>query len=248
MHNAALAATGLGDWRYQRLPVAPELATETLTALGRAGLRGVNVTIPHKAAALALATDPTERARAIGAANTLVYEADGRITADNTDAPGLITSLRSRDAAVPRSALVLGAGGSARAAVWALRDAGVGEVRVWNRTAERARALAAELGAEVAAEAAPAELLVNCTALGLDGADPFAGLPLGPGDLSRFAIVVDFVYTPHGTRLIDAARERGAVTVDGLELLVAQGALSFERFTGRPAPVEVMARAARSGR
>src|ERR1700733_8715861 len=131
MHNAALAAVGLTDWRYQLLPVPPELFAETVPALPGAGFRGGNVTIPHKQAALDLADEATERATAIGAANTLTFEA-GRIVADNTDAPALIAGLPFP--AAGRSALVLGAGGSARAAVWALLDAGADDVRVWNRT------------------------------------------------------------------------------------------------------------------
>lgn len=132
MHNAALAAVGLAGWRYQLLPVPPELFTETVPALARAGFRGANVTLPHKQAALALADDPTPRARAIGAANTLIFGDDGAIRADNTDAPALVAALPFTPAG--RTAVVLGAGGSARAAVWALLDAGAAEVRVWNRT------------------------------------------------------------------------------------------------------------------
>ena len=148
---------------------------------------------------------------------------------------------------------MLGAGGSARAAVWALRDAGVADVRVWNRTPERAEALAARFGARVVEAPAPADVLVNCTSLGLDGGDPFAdpdGFPLVREDLRDYAVVADYVYTGQGaggSRLIEAARDRGLATVDGLTLLVAQGALSFEQFTGRPAPYAVMDAAARTG-
>src|SRR4051794_24321070 len=124
---------------YQKLPVPPELFEETLRALGAAGFRGANVTIPHKEAALALADKPTREATEIGAANTLTFTEDG-IAADNTDAPGLLAALPE----IPKTALVLGAGGSARAVVWALRSKDV-EVKVWNRTPERAR----ELGVEV---------------------------------------------------------------------------------------------------
>jgi shikimate dehydrogenase len=251
MHNAALADVGLSHWRYSLLPVPPELVVETLRALPDAGFRGVNVTIPHKAAALAVADTPTARARAIGAANTLVYDATG-IAADNTDAPALTTTLAALGRPPARSALVLGAGGSARAAVWALRDAGVADVRVWNRTPERARTLAAQFGARAVMQPAPADVLVNCTSLGLDGGDPFSdpdGFPFDRADLSGYGIVVDYVYTgggAGGSRLIDAARESAVVTVDGLALLVAQGALSFEQFTGRPAPHAVMHAAARA--
>src|ERR1700761_7684713 len=137
MHNAALMAVGLSGWRYQLLPVPPQLLDETVPSLRRAGFRGTNVTIPHKAGALALATDRTERAAAIGAANTLTFEPGGEIVADNTDAPALIAALPF--VARGRTAVVLGAGGSARAAVWALAGAGASEVLIWNRSPARAR-------------------------------------------------------------------------------------------------------------
>src|SRR2546423_6458960 len=134
MHEAAFAELGLAGWRYQRLPVPPELFAETARALGAAGFAGANVTIPHKAAALALADEAGEEAAAIGAANTLTFT-DGRIRADNTDAPGILAAIGP---VADRTALVLGAGGSARAAVWALLHAGARDVLVWNRTPARA--------------------------------------------------------------------------------------------------------------
>ncbi len=245
IQNAALAAAGLSDWRYQLLPAPPELFVEVVRALPAAGFRGVNVTIPHKLAALALATRPTDRASAIGAANTLVFQSDHGVMADNTDAPALIAAVALELAGA--SALVLGAGGTARAAVWALNDAGV-EVRVLNRTAERARTLCAELGGTPVSAAAPADLLVNCTSVGLDGADSFEALPLAASELTSFATVVDFVYADGGTTLVRAAREAGVPTVDGLDLLVGQGALSFELFTGRAASIEAMREAVGRGR
>ncbi len=143
IHNAALKEVGLADWRYQLLPVPPELFDETVRALPQAGFVGANVTIPHKQAALAIASDATPRARAIGAANTLTFD-ETAIEADNTDAPALIDALPI--APKGKTALVLGAGGSGRAAVWALLDAGASEVWVWNRTPERARRLTEQLG------------------------------------------------------------------------------------------------------
>ncbi|MBV9817483.1 MAG: shikimate dehydrogenase [Solirubrobacterales bacterium] len=237
MHNAALAAVGLRHWRYQLLPAPAELLGEIVAALPGAGFRGVNVTIPHKRAALALADRASERARAIGAANTLVFDSAGAIVADNTDAPALIEALPSL---VGRTVVVLGAGGSARAAVWALRAAGAAATTVWNRTPARARALCDELGGTVATTLPSADVLVNCTSVGLGGTDPFERLPLAPDDLSRYGVVVDFVYAASGTALVASARGRGVATVDGHELLVGQGALSFTQFTGAAAPVEVM--------
>jgi shikimate dehydrogenase len=242
IQNAALEAVGLADWRYQLLPVPPELFGETIPALANAGFRGVNVTIPHKEAALAAATDPTPSASAIGAANTLIFEPDGRIVADNTDAPGLIAALPVDPA--DKTALVLGAGGSARAVVWALLEVGAREVRVWNRAAERARALVAELGGVAVERAGPADLLVHCTASGLDpGQDAFKTLPISADDVDGYECVVDLVYTDTETPLVQAARARCVQVVGGRELLVRQGALSFQKFTGRAAPIDVMRRA-----
>lgn len=243
MQNAALAETGLTGWRYQLLPVAPELFEETVRALPAAGFRGANVTIPHKQAALALADSATSRARAIGAANTLLFE-EGAIDADNTDAPALIAALPFPASGV--TALVLGAGGSARAAVWALLDAGAREVRVWNRTPQRARELCADVGGRPVEHAEPADLLIHCTSSGLDAPEnTFKHLPIEADQLDRYECVVDFVYRDSGTPLARAARERSIPVVDGFELLVGQGALSFERFTGRSAPVATMRAAAR---
>jgi len=256
MHNAALASLDMRDWRYQRLPVPPHLFAETTRALAGSGFLGANVTIPHKQAALALAGQASAAARAIGAANTLTFLDDGTITAENTDAPGLIAALGGS----PRGmrALVLGAGGSARAAVWALLDAGAREVSIWNRTSERAEALARELGARAVRRAGPADLLVNCTSVGLEGGFGGRGversaterealnqLGLTFDQVGEYANVADLVYRSQPTPLLAAAGAHGARTLDGVEILVAQGALSFELWTGRKAPVAVMARAAR---
>jgi shikimate dehydrogenase len=252
MHNAALTALGMEDWRYQRLPVPPHLFAETTRGLGAAGFHGANVTIPHKRAALALATEASPAAVEIGAANTLTFQLDGAILAENTDAPGLIAALGLD----PRGlrALVLGAGGSARAAAWALREAGATEVSVWNRTYTRAEALASEFGVRALRSPEPADLLVNCTSVGLgdatiersateDGALNQLGLTFD--QLGEYSNVVDLVYRSTPTKLLAAARAHGARTVDGLDVLVAQGALSFESWIGVPAPLEVMRDAAR---
>lgn len=232
MHQAAYAELGLDGWRYQKLPVPPEVFDETVRALGAAGFSGANVTIPHKEAALALADTATDAAQAIGAANTLTFDADGMIHADNTDAPGLVEAVGEP---LPQTALVLGAGGSARAVIWALEQRGV-HVLVHNRTRVRAEALG--MGTVVDAPQ-PAELLVNCTSVGLE--DPDA-TPLD--DLTGFAVVADMVYREGGTELLRRAADAGARTVDGLEILVRQGALSLERWTGLQAPRRAMRRAA----
>ena len=237
MHNAALAAAGLTGWRYQRLPLPPARFAETVRALPALGFRGVNVTIPHKRAALVVADAASDAAVAIGAANTLTFEND-TIHADNTDASGLLEALPRSPAG--RTALVLGAGGAARAAVWALLRAGA-EVRVWNRTRERAAALAADLGAVAVDVPEPADLVVNCTSVGLrDPSLTFKALPLRADDLVAGRLVVDLVYRRGGTLLLEAAAANGAEVVGGLEVLVAQGAASFERWTGRAAPRRAM--------
>jgi shikimate dehydrogenase len=237
MHAAALKVLGLDDWHYQLLPLPPHLFTETVKALPALGFRGVNVTIPHKEAALALADKATETAKAIGAANTLTFEPDGSIHAENTDASGFLAALNR--SAYDRTALVLGAGGTARAVLYALRQAGVRELRVWNRTEARAQALADEFGAKVGAGAA--DIVVNTTSVGLlDPQATFKALPIGADELGAGCTVVDMVYRHGGTLLLNTAKANGAEVVDGLEILVAQGAASLERWTGRTAPDQAM--------
>jgi shikimate dehydrogenase len=249
MHNAALAALGLEDWRYQLLPVPPSLFAETVSALSGSGFLGANVTIPHKEEALRVADEASSAAREIGAANTLTFRGDGAIAAENTDAPGLIAAL---DRPVRgRRALILGAGGSGRAAAWAMREEGAAEVMVWNRTPERAQSLARELEVRWVAEPVPAEILVNCTSVGLERSASQAGalnqLGLSFDQVAEYSDVVDLVYRPGTTPLLAAARALSLHAVDGLEVLSAQGALSLAIWTGRPAPRDLMRRAAREG-
>jgi shikimate dehydrogenase len=233
MMNAAFAVLGL-DWRYLPLPASPERFEEIARALPGSGYRGANVTIPHKLAAHALADELGEAAAAIGAVNTLSFSPEGGIRGDNTDAAGLLDAL---DEPVRGSALVLGAGGAGRAAAWALREAGA-QVSVWNRTPARARELAAELGVQHADGPMAADLLVNATAVGLAPEDRLEALPL-----AEAPIVVDLVYGAAPTPLLRWAAAYGARTVDGLEVLVRQGARSVELWTGREAPIDAMRRA-----
>jgi shikimate dehydrogenase len=231
MQNAALAAAGLRGWRYLALPLPPERFAETVRALPAAGFRGINVTIPHKLAALALADAATETAAAVGAANTLTFEPSGAIHADNTDVAGLLEALPCDPAGM--TALVLGAGGAARAAVFALQRAGAADVMVWNRTAERAERLVAELGGRVVSAPERASLVVNCTSVGLRETDfTFKSLPIQADTFGVDSYVADMVYTPGGTELLAEAKRRGAKVTTGLEILIAQGAASFERWTG----------------
>ena len=238
--NAAFRELGL-DWRYVKLPVRPELFAETVRALPGSGYRGANVTIPHKLAAHELADVLSPAAGAIGAVNTLTF-AEGRILGDNTDAGGLIDALE----ATPRGsrAGVLGAGGAGRAAAWALREAGA-DVWVWNRTADRALALAGELGLRRVERPEACDLLVNATSVGLvpvSEEDALAVLALG--GLEVPGTVVDLVYGDEETPLCRWARAGGAIVVNGLEVLVRQAARSLALWTGREAPVAAMRRAA----
>ena len=243
MQNAALFAAGLDSWRYMRLPVPPERFADVVRALPARGFAGVNVTIPHKEAALAIADEATGLAASIGAANTLTFRPDGSIHADNTDAPGLIAALPDAHAPAGRRALVLGAGGSGRAVAHALVEAGA-DVSIWNRSGSRAEDLARQLGARVARGPERAEIVVNCTSVGLDGdPDSFKALPLDADQVSAGCCVVDLVYRDGGTPLLTAARAWGADTVDGREILIAQGAASFRRWTGRNASLDAMRQA-----
>jgi shikimate dehydrogenase len=243
MQNAALRAAGLRDWRYMRLPLPRERFADVIPALAGRGFMGVNVTIPHKEAALEIADEASALATAIGAANTLTFARDGTIHADNTDAPGLLDALPVGHAPSGCRALVLGAGGSARAVVHALAGAGA-RLAIWNRSPARAEALAARYGAEVVDAPVTADIIVNCTSVGLDGdPDSFKTLPVDADHVGAGTCVVDLVYRDGGTPLLSAARAWGADTVDGREMLVAQGAVSFERWTGRPAPRQAMRRA-----
>jgi shikimate dehydrogenase len=237
MMNAAFAVLGL-DWRYLPLPVPAERFAETVRALPASGYRAANVTIPHKLAARDVADELSDSARAIGAVNTLTFHEDGRLAGENTDAGGLLDALGEPP---PATALVLGAGGAARAAVWALADAGT-HVTVWSRTPDRARELAEELGVEASERPGAAELLVNATSVGLRAEDSLAGLPLVDA-----RAVVELVYGDAPTPLARWADERGAHLVDGLEVLVRQGARSLTLWTGRDAPLDVMRRAVVQG-
>ena len=244
MMNAAFRELGL-DWQYVKLPVPPELFAATVRALPASGYAGANVTIPHKLAARALADEVSDAVAAIGAANTLAF-AGGAIRADNTDAGGLLDAIAEPVAG--RHALVLGAGGAGRAAVWALREEGA-EVSVWNRTAARAAELAEEMGVAHAEHPLPADLLVNATSVGLSpGSSEDEALELlGLRGLDPPATVVDLVYGQEATPLERWAERGGSRVVGGLEVLVRQGALSLTLWTGREAPLDAMRAAAQGG-
>jgi shikimate dehydrogenase len=255
MQSAALAELGLaGEWSYEAIEVAPAEFEARVREMAAGSFVGANVTVPHKVAALELAGDASEAARAIGAANTLSFAA-GRIAAENTDATGFLDSLPAPPAG--RRVLVLGAGGSARAVVWALVTHGA-DVSIWNRTRERAERLASELGATVATldpatgerPAASFDLLVNATTVGMGApcgsAAGLKSLPFRADSLDETHQLVDLAYGPAETELARAARAHGAKVVDGLEVLVRQGAASLRIWTGLNPPIEAMRRAARA--
>ncbi len=238
LHNFWLRTHGI-DGTYVRLPTRPENLAATLRELAGHGFAGVNLTVPHKEAALALVDEVTPQGRRIGAINTIFVQPNGRLSATNTDAYGFFANLRSGapgfDPAAG-AALVLGAGGAARAVCVALQDAGAPEIRVANRTQSRADALVRDLGAPLIAipwsdrgDLRDVALLVNTTTLGMSGQLP---LDLDLAELPTTAVVSDIVYAPLQTPLLKDAAARGNPTVDGLGMLLYQAQAGFEGWFG----------------
>jgi shikimate dehydrogenase len=239
LHNYWLAQHQI-DGAYVPLPIRPAHFDRAVRALPLLGFAGANVTVPHKEAALIVADTVEPLASRIGAANTLIFSPEGEIEARNTDAFGFIENLRAGVpgfAAARGPAVVLGAGGSARAVVAALIDAGVPRVRLINRTWSRAREVARAIGGPVevvdwsdrANALEGAALLVNTTSLGMAGQPP---LELALDPLPKNAIVYDLVYAPLITDLLARARARGHVTVDGLGMLLHQARPGFAAWFG----------------
>lgn len=247
IHNAAFDALAL-DWVYLAMDVAPGRVAAALAGARALGFGGLSVTMPHKAAALDAVDEASPVALVMGAVNTVVPLGDGRLRGENTDGAGFLASLaeESFDPA-GRRCVVVGAGGAARAVVHALAGAGVGDVAVVNRSADRAAetaALAGEVGrVGVPADVAGADLVVNATPLGLTGL-ALDTLPVDPNLLGPGQLLLDLVPNPAVTPLMLAARSRGARAAGGLGMLVHQGALAFELWTGRPAPIAAMRAAA----
>lgn len=244
LHGHWLATLGI-DGAYLPLPVHPDRFAGAVRALADLGFRGANVTIPHKQAAFDACDVVDASAQRAGAVNTLVFR-DGRIEGSNTDGYGFLESVRDqapgwRPAAGP--AVLLGAGGAARAIAAALLDAGCPRVTLVNRSRDRAEALARDLGGPIAvADAAPmadAALLVNTTSLGMQGHPPLA-LDLTP--LPATAVVADIVYVPLETPLLAAARQRGLHAVDGLGMLLHQARPGFEAWFGMAPRVDAALR------
>ena len=260
MHNAAFADLGL-DWCYVPLPVPTEPAErigEAMRGLRALGLRGANVTVPHKQSVMPYLDWLTPAAQAIGAVNTIRVEADGQLSGDNTDARGFVADLRDHgvDPAGKR-ALVLGAGGSARAIVFGLAEAGCVSITILNRSVDKAHDLAMDIRAlfpfcrlsghampdEIAVLAQEAEIIVNCTSLGMtpnvEGLPWDENISFRPGQ-----VVYDLVYNPPQTRLLQKDVTDGAQAIGGLGMLIWQGAIAFERWTSQLPPVAVMRAAA----
>ena len=257
MHNAAFAALGL-DMAYVPLPVAPDDVERAVSGLRSLGFRGANVTMPHKAAVAPFLDRVADDARLIAAVNTIVVD-DGAFVGHNTDVGGFVAALQETvpESLAGASALVLGAGGAARAAVLGLLRVGVRRCTVVNRTMGRAEELVAQLqpaektarfelvalDALTAAQVRGADIVVNATSLGMAGSLKVPRVLVD--NIQRDHIVYDVVYGQRPTMPLERARETGARAIDGLTMLVWQAALSFELWTGRAAPLEVMRSAAR---
>lgn len=247
MHDAAFAALGIVG-RYRAWDVAPADLSDALAQLRTSDeLLGANVTVPHKLAVLPFLDERTEEAARLGAVNTIVRR-DGRLIGHNTDAIGLAAALATLARPPgPGSAVILGAGGAARAALAVFTAAGA-RVALHNRTAARAEALADAWSPHGAvrlldasglvAAVRDADWVVNTTSVGMHGGPP--GSPLPDGLLPRRGCVIDLVYRPRPTPLLRAASAAGLATHDGLAMLLHQGAAAFEAWTGRDAPVAVM--------
>ena len=255
MHNAAFAALGM-NWVYLPFDVHPaelEFAVRGFRALG---IVGINCTVPHKEHVIPLLAGVAEDARAIGSVNTVAVR-DGKLFGYSTDGEGFLRSLRDELDFDPacRHAVVLGAGGAARAIVAALASSGAATVTVSNRTLSRAEKLCSDLAgfckntqlvpvqlhsAAAGTAVQEAHLVVNATSLGWGDDDP---PPVDPGVLHEGLVVLDTCYRPGGTPLLEAARQGGLRCVNGLGMLVYQGAASFRLWTGTEAPVEVMRQA-----
>lgn len=257
MHNAAFQARGM-NWAYVALPTAPDYVKDAVLGLRALGFRGANVTLPHKQAVMAHLDHMTPEARAIGAVNTIVVEKDGRLWGTNTDAPGFLEDIRAHGIDVEgQRALILGAGGAARAVVYALARAGA-EVTVANRTLSRAIELArqihhvlpgrsfrvVELTPETLAREAEAhDLLVNTTSVGMWPQVDASPWPSHVG-FGTIRVVYDVIYRPRETRLMREARAWGCQAIGGLGMLVRQGAEAWRLWTGRIPPVDIMMAAA----
>ncbi len=245
MHNAALQSLGLNGV-YLAFEVPPNALPNAIAGMRGLHIQGLNLTIPHKQAVIPLLDGTTDAAQQVGAVNTLFWD-DDQLIGDNTDAEGFLRGLREAGVEpASQTVLILGAGGAARAVAYALHRQGC-RLIIANRTPERAVSLSAAFQAtpvEMAHDAlrpllSQVDGVVNCTSLGMSP-DTASSPPMDWDALPDTAWACDLVYRPLHTRFLQAARARGLHTVDGLGMLIHQGALAFERWTGQPAPVAVM--------
>jgi shikimate dehydrogenase len=253
MQEAGFAALGL-QWRYLTMEVKPKALPDAMRGVRALGMRGINLTIPHKVAVMALLDDIAPDAKMIGAVNTVRREGD-RLIGENTDGKGFLRGLRE-SGIDPRGKriVVLGAGGAARAITVELALAGAAELIVINRSIDRGQALVADLKSRTGANAQfkpwsatvaigpETDVLVNATSIGLYpdiDATPDVDLKSARTDL----LVCDVIPNPPETRLVQAARAQGLQTLTGLSMLVYQGTIGFEMWTGQPAPEAAMKRA-----
>jgi shikimate dehydrogenase len=241
MHNAAFRHLGINAV-YVAFPVT-DLA-QAVSGLRGLGIGGVSVTIPFKEEIIPFLDELDPQAAKLGAVNTVVNQ-DGRLIGSNTDWLGAVTALTAKISLKGRHVLILGAGGASRAIAYGVIQAG-GRVSLTDLDAARAAALVKDLGAEAippeAVADCPADILVNATPVGMT--PDVDGIPINPDLLGRFQVVMDIVYQPLETRLLREAKTWGAASIDGLQMLIHQGAAQFELWTGREAPTSVMARAA----
>jgi shikimate dehydrogenase len=236
LHNYWLNTYGI-DGAYIPLPVLPEELQEVFPALVKMGFRGVNLTLPHKELVLPLLDSISEEARMIGAVNTVTVTREGKLAGSNTDAFGFMENIRLSLPQTRHKAVVLGAGGAAKAVYFALGKLQFRQIVVLNRTADKAAQMAAQfphvsaLPWDNRAQALEgADLLVNATSLGMAGKEP---LPIDLASLPPQALVTDIVYTPLLTPLLVEAAKRGNPIVDGLGMLLHQAAPGFEAWFGR---------------
>jgi shikimate dehydrogenase len=241
MHNAACRHLGINA-AYVAFPVT-DLA-QAVSGLRGLGIGGVSVTIPFKEEIIPFLDELDPQAATIGAVNTVVNR-DGRLTGYNTDWLGAVTALTAKVSLKGRQTLILGAGGASRAITYGIIQAG-GQVSLTDVDQARAAALVKDLGGVAiplnSVGDCPAAILVNATPVGMT--PDLEGIPIRPDLLGRFEVVMDIVYQPLVTRLLREAEAKGCATIDGLQMLIHQGAAQFELWTGQEAPAEVMARAA----
>jgi shikimate dehydrogenase len=236
LHNWGFARTSFPG-TYCRWPVTAEQLPAFMLAVRTLNIRGVSVTIPHKESVIPHLNGLTPRALAVGAVNTLYWEGD-LLMGDNTDVAGFLAPLQLRHASIT-SALVLGAGGAARAVLAGLREVGCQKIVLANRSPEAARKMAAEFGATPCPweerKEVRAELLVNTTPLGMLG--DFVDQTPWEGSMGRFTLVYDLIYNPLQTRLLGEAEDAGCTTLSGLDMFIHQGLAQFQRWTGLEFPL-----------